>query len=201
MVGALEITVHMLRTIETQRLLLRPFADGDVDNLHRIQANPDAMRYTFCATSRDESDQRLRAYAKLEEEIGFAPWTVLLRETSHIIGWGGLNVDPFDPGWGVEIAYFFDPEYWGKGYATELVLMSICYGFDHIGLPEIQAFAHPENMASIRVLEKCGFEYVCFEPRLGRNHYTIQREDWRSAAQPAHAADRAFGPHCIGGSF
>jgi ribosomal-protein-alanine N-acetyltransferase len=170
----------MAKTIETSRLVLRPFEDEDVDALYRIQSDPDAMRYTFCSSSRDESEQRLRAYAALDEQLGYAPWTVVLRAEPRIIGWGGLSVDPFDPGWGVEVAYFFDPTYWGQGYATELVRASIEHGFAQLGLPEIGAFAHPHNAASIHVLEKCGFSYVCFEPRLTRNRYAIRREDWRS---------------------
>ena len=168
----------MIETIETSRLLLRSFMDEDVDFLHRIQSDPNAMRYTYCTASRDESEQRLLAYAALEEQLGYAPWTVILRSESCIIGWGGLNIDPFDHGWGVEIAYFFDPNYWGKGYATELVWASIGYGFDHFEFSEIKAFAHPKNKASIRVLEKCGFKYLRFETRLNRNHYTILHRDW-----------------------
>lgn len=174
-----EIVGYMTKTIETSRLVLRLFDDGDVDALYRIQGNPDSMRYTFCPTSRAEAEQRLRAYAALDEQLGFAPWTVVLRAAARIIGWGGLNIDPFDPGWGVEVAYFFDPTCWGQGYATELVRASIEHGFAQPGLPEIGAFAHPQKAASIRVLEKCGFVYGSYEPQLTRNRYVIRREDWR----------------------
>lgn len=168
----------MPTTIETPRLVLRPFDDTDIDDLFRIQGNPDAMRYTFCPTSRSEAEQRLRAYAALEKELGFVPWTVVLRAEARIIGWGGLTIDPFDPGWGVEIVYFFDPTYWGQGYATELVQASLEHGFAGHGLPEIGAFAHPHNAASIHILEKCGFRYGSYEPLLTRNRYAIRHEEW-----------------------
>jgi RimJ/RimL family protein N-acetyltransferase len=48
-------------------------------------------------------------------------------------------------------------------------------GFDKLELPEIAAFAKPKNKASIRVLEKNGFEFVRYETRLERNHYFVQR--------------------------
>jgi RimJ/RimL family protein N-acetyltransferase len=175
----------MTSTIETTRLTLRPFQDTDIDPLYEIQRDPEAMRYTFCTPSREESERRLRAYADLVEELGYAPWTVILKSESHIIGWGGLNVDPFDPGWGVEVAYFFHPAYWGRGFATELVQESLRQGFTQHALETIGAFAHRDNVGSIRVLEKCGFRFTGFEPQLNRNRYRIDRKEWRVAANSA----------------
>jgi ribosomal-protein-alanine N-acetyltransferase len=171
----------MPNTIETARLTLRPFQETDVDPLYEIQHDPQAMRYTFCAPSRAEAERRLRAYADLLEELGYAPWTVVLQSRARVIGWGGLNVDPFDPGWGVEVAYFFHPSYWGRGFATELVQASLEQGFTQHDLTAIGAFAHRDNVGSIRVLEKCGFRFFGFEPRLNRNRYRIDREEWREA--------------------
>jgi len=166
--------------IETPRLTLRPYQDEDAAALHDIQNDPNAMRYTVFHRLLCESAKRFRTYAALLETLGFAPWTVILRFEDRIIGWGGLNIDPFDAGWGVEVAYFIDSEHWGKGYATELVRASVAHGFEMLKLPEIRAFAHPRNKASIRVLEKCGFSYVRYEPRLSRNRYSIQRVETHS---------------------
>ena len=174
----------MIDSIETARLTLRHFQDQDVDALYKIQRDADAMRYTYCAPSRAEAEQRLRAYADLWGELGYAPWTAILRAESRIIGWGGLNIDPFDPGWGVEVAYFFHPSYWGRGFATELVRASLEHGFLQHGLETIRAFAHRENIGSIRVLEKCGFRFAGFEPQLDRNRYRIDRNDWLDAGNP-----------------
>jgi [ribosomal protein S5]-alanine N-acetyltransferase len=175
----------MPNTIETARLTLRSFQDTDVDPLYEIQRDPEAMRYTFRAPSRAEAERRLRAYADLLEELGYAPWTVVLRSESRVVGWGGLNVDPFDPGWGVEVAYFFHPSYWRQGFATELVRVSLRQGFTRHGLETIGAFAHRDNVASIRVLEKCGFRFAGFEPELNRNRYRIDRDEWVEATGSA----------------
>jgi ribosomal-protein-alanine N-acetyltransferase len=175
MIGQKETRIKTMSPIETEQLLLRPFRDEDVAPLYRIQSDPIAMRYTICSSSQEETEKRLRAYADSEKELGFASWTILQRSDERIIGWGGLNVDPYDPGWGVEVAYFFDPAYWGKGYASELVKISLQQGFNQHGLKEIHAFAHPENGASIRVLEKNGFVFLRFEPTLQRNHYLITK--------------------------
>lgn len=167
--------------VETQRLTLRAFRTEDIDPIYAIQRDQEAMRYTYTAPSRADCAHRLRTYAALESTLGFAPWTVVLRAEDCVIGWGGLSIDPFDPGWGVEVSYAFHPAYWGQGYATELVRASIQHGFDTLALPTIGAFVQPENGASARVLEKCGFARVGYEAQLARERYEIQRSAWLGA--------------------
>jgi RimJ/RimL family protein N-acetyltransferase len=161
--------------VETERLLLRPFALADVVPLYAIQGDREAMRFTRWAESRDSCRDWLAGHEAQRLELGFAPWTVVTRAESCVVGWGGLNVDPADPGWGVEVSYFFAPTVWGRGFATELVRASLGVAFGALGLSEVGAFARPENAASIRVLEKAGFAFLRFEPRLERNHYAIAK--------------------------
>lgn len=162
---------------ESDRLLYRPLENKDIDPLFQIQSDPIAMKYTICTKTREETEKRLKAYEKGKEELGFAPWTIIIKSENKVIGWGGLNIDPFDPGWGVEVIYFFHPQYWGRGFGSELVKLSIEKGFSIHKLKEINAFAHPENKASIRVLEKSGFNFLRFESKLNRNHYLITRKN------------------------
>lgn len=167
----------MRDVIETERLVLRGFSEDDIEPLHRIQSDPIAMKYTVCIPSIEGTEKRFKAYAALEKQTGFSPWTILLRNDPKIIGWGELGVDPFDPGWGVEVVYFFHPGQWGKGFGTELVGEALKQGFGKFDLTEINAFAHPQNAASIRVLEKNGFQFMAFRPTLNRNHYRLYRKD------------------------
>jgi [ribosomal protein S5]-alanine N-acetyltransferase len=161
--------------LETQRLTLRRFQERDVDELFAIMSDGVAMQHTYIAKSREECANRLRTYAASESTLGYAPWTVILRAEAKIIGWGGLNIDPFDPDWGSEVSYCFDPAYWGKGYATELVQAALQVGFDSFSLPLIAAFASPQNPGSIRVLEKCGFTFVRYLVQMQRNYYELDQ--------------------------
>lgn len=129
------------------------------------------MQYTYVAPSFDHCLARLRAYEMGRSTLGFAPWVARVTEESEPIGWGGLSVDPEEPDWGLEVSYAFCPAVWGNGYATELVQFSLAHGFSRLSAREIHAFAKPENTGSIRVLEKCGFNYLKCEPRLERGHY------------------------------
>ena len=167
----------------TPNLTLRAFCDEDIDPLYEIMRDAEAMQYTYTAPSRAHCVERLRAYAGLEGTLGYAPWTVRLAADGRVIGWGGLNIDPFDPGWGVEVAYCLHRDFWGRGYATEVVRASLAKAFEQLAIPTVVAFAHQENLGSIRVLEKCGFRWLRYEPQLDRNHYQIHRSDWLAAHQ------------------
>jgi [ribosomal protein S5]-alanine N-acetyltransferase len=171
--------------IETPRLTLRAFREEDVDPLFAIQWDHEAIRYTYTAPTRQDCAHWLRTFAGLQSTLGFAPWTVVLRTEARVIGWGGLSIDPFDPGWGIEVSYFFDPAYWGRGYATELVRATLQHGFGTLLLAVIEAFVRPANVASVRVLEKCGFTLLGYEPRLERNRYEVQRSAWLSVVAQA----------------
>jgi ribosomal-protein-alanine N-acetyltransferase len=160
-------------TRHTPRLLLRAPEPTEVDPLFAIQGNREAMRYTFCAPDREATAAHIASYAARFDEDGYAPWTVVLEPEQRIVGWGGLNKDPSAPEWGVEVAYYLDPAYWGRGLATELVRESLALAFEDLGLEDVGAFAKPENVASVRVLAKCGFERVRFVPELERNEYRI----------------------------
>ncbi len=140
------------------------------------------MRFTFWAESRGACESWLRQYENLREVNGFAPWTLLHRADGRVIGWGGLNTDPNAPEWGVEVSYFIHRSYEGRGFASEVVRASLRHGFAALALGEIGAFAKPENHASIRVLEKCGFKFLRYEPALERNHNEVRLEDWSEAA-------------------
>jgi ribosomal-protein-alanine N-acetyltransferase len=166
--------------VRTANLILRDFEQGDLEPLYAIQSDAEAMRYTWIAPSREASAQRLQAYAAQKALLGYAAWTVVLAADNRVIGWGGLNIDPFDPGWGPEVAYFFHPAHWGKGYATELVRAALEDGFAAHSLEEIKAFAHPENLASIRVLTKCDFRQTDFVAHMNRNLYRITSGEYGS---------------------
>lgn len=54
----------------------------------------------------------------------------------------------------------FVREAWDNGYATEAAIATLKYGFVHLVIPEITAIAHIENIASLRVIEKIGFQFI-----------------------------------------
>lgn len=175
--------------VETFRLILRRPTLADVPRLFEFLGDAEAMRYTHADASQRACRRRVAVHEWRRRRDGYAPWTVVTKADARIIGWGGLYDDPFEPGWGVEVGYYFDPAAWGRGYATELVAACTSLADDVLRLPEVHAFARPENAGSRRVLEKAGFEVVRFVPEMERLLYRRGRHGERPLRGNFHAPE------------
>ncbi|TQV77816.1 GNAT family N-acetyltransferase [Denitrobaculum tricleocarpae] len=157
--------------LQTAHLSLRRPRLSHVPALFRFLGNPDAMRHTHVDLTLRDCRRRIAVHERFRRRDGCAPWTVAEKASGGIIGWGGLYHDPFDRRWGVEVGYAFHPDVWGRGYATELVTASLKLADEVLALPEVWAFAQPDNAGSRRVLEKTGFAEIRFVPEMGRILY------------------------------
>lgn len=111
--------------ILTERLSLRPTKSSDVPALFSFLGDAQAMRHTAHFTTLRACRRHVAGHEWQRRRLGCAPWTVRSRGDGAIIGWGGLFEHPFDPGWGVELDYWFAPAAWGQGNATELTAACI----------------------------------------------------------------------------
>jgi len=143
----------------------------DVPSLFEFLGDADAMQYTHTDTSLRACRRRVAVHEWRRRRDLCAPWTIVTKADARIIGWGGLYHDPFDPRWGMEVGYFFRPTAWRRGYATELVGACTSLADNVLRLPEVIAFARPENAASCRVLKKAGFEVERYIPDMQRLLY------------------------------
>ena len=160
-----------MKALETDRLLLRPMRPSDTEAFFAFGGDPDATRYTHRHTSLRECRRRLAAFEWQRRKLGYAPWAVVAKPDGRLVGWGGVYVDPFDAQWGPELGYSFHPDAWGRGLATELSSACLEWADGVLGLPAVSAFAHPENSASRRVLDKVGFVLVRAVPEMDRILY------------------------------
>jgi len=165
----------MVEVTKTRRLLLSSPRLSEVPELYRFLGNERAMQHTRCDNSFADCRRCIAVHEWRRRKDGFAPWTVRELGTQRVVGWGGLYEDPFDPGWGIELGYYFDPTVWGKGYATELCLAALHVADHQLAKDSVSAFAHPENAASNALLEKMGFELQRFLPEMHRNLYRRRR--------------------------
>lgn len=166
-------------SIETDRLLLRPFRRDDLDGLHALFSDPDVMRYvgTGLPIGRDESDRALKSIIEHWDRHGFGRWAVLDKTSRQFIGFGGLR-SLFDT---PEVVYHFSKPNWGKGLATELARASLRFGFEDRRFHRIVAVAKPENNASINVMEKLGmhFEMYATYYNIDVIQYQIKRDEFK----------------------
>ena len=172
-----------MREIETARLILRPVLRDDLDALARIYARPEVGRYTSRTglITRKQSQDIVERSARLWEHYGYGPWTAIERATRAIIGRVGLNLLADWPGpdkW--EVGWELDPAFWGRGLATEGERVGVHLGFEAAGLHRIISATLAQNLASRRVMEKCGLKYQGTLRYHGTElvWYAINRWEW-----------------------
>lgn len=149
--------------IETERLIMRPFLDEDVDRLFLLDSNPEVMKYIGVKplTHKEQSADVIKMIRKQYLDNGIGRLAVIEKESNLLIGWSFLKyiTEEINGSNNVyDLGYRFLPEYWGKGYATESAKASIEYGFNEMNLDKICAYAHSENAASNHTLRKLGFQ-------------------------------------------
>jgi RimJ/RimL family protein N-acetyltransferase len=143
--------------LETPRLILRPFKESDVEAAHVWFSDPEIFRfYTYGPyRSLEETANRICEYRLQFEKHGFGKCIVVDKATGIPIGDAGLMLDEDHAE--VHVGYKIARSHWGRGLATEAAREWVKHGFDNLGLARIAAFIHPQNAASIRVVEKLQF--------------------------------------------
>lgn len=133
----------------------------------------DAKHMTYSTSFQDE--QACKAYLQMLasqwHSLGFGCWVILEKNSNATIGWGGIMIDENDPGWGPELIYYISPDWCGRGYASQLASTALQFAFYELGLSKVAAFAHPNNVASQKVLAKAGFEFYEYLEDMTRNYY------------------------------
>lgn len=147
----------MTAVLETERLRLRRFREDDLDALARWQTDPRFMEHMGRASmSRAESAAALRRYDTHWQEHGFGLLALEDRGTGALVGRSGVQyhrewADDPEVGWGV------DPDWWGRGLATEAGAACVRWAFDELGRERLVSICTRGNLASRRVMEKLGF--------------------------------------------
>ena len=167
------------RILETERLLLREFDEGDVEPFYALGSDPAITRYTgdpgSGLASVTHALEILRAHPLGDyHKYGFGRWACVHKVSGDVIGFAGLKY--LDDLREVDIGYRLLPAYWGLGLATEASRAALDYGFTRLGLSRVIGLVDLDNRASVRVLEKLGLAFegmVEFRgERLGK--YVIQ---------------------------
>jgi ribosomal-protein-alanine N-acetyltransferase len=147
----------MADLIATKRLSMRPFRLEDAVVAYTWFGGPIVMKYTPTGPdgSVEKTRERLAGYETHQLRHGFSKWLMVERASGQPIGDSGLIVLE-GQGW-IDLGFRFGRPYWGRGFATEAGAAWLSAAFDDYRLDELGAFVHPENTASLRVLEKLGF--------------------------------------------
>ena len=150
----------MRTTVETTRTVLRPFTLDDAVESFAWFSDPEVMRYIPHGHDEtvEQTTARIERYLEHELRYGFSKWVIADRETGRLIGDSGFYHLP--DGKGIELGYRLARRHWGLGLASEVARGWIEVASEFFDDPMIYAFAHPENKASLKVIEKVGFQYL-----------------------------------------
>ena len=152
----------MIPTLETDRLILRPHRREDFDSCAALWANQDVVRYIGGKPfTREEVWARLLRYAGHWQWLGFGFWALEEKATGTFAGELGFaefmrDLEPSIEGT-PEVGWVLAPHAHGKGYATEAVRTVLAWGDVRFSGGRTVCLIDPENAASIRVAQKCGY--------------------------------------------
>jgi ribosomal-protein-alanine N-acetyltransferase len=143
--------------IETERLILRELTDGDIPFLFEHFSKDEINEYS----SEENLASMVEAKDLFEKYIvprpGLFRLGLVLRETEELIGTIGF--------YGIDhtsrraiVGADLMRSHWGKGFMTEALRALISYGFKEMKLNRIEATADPQNLRSLRLMERCGFK-------------------------------------------
>lgn len=159
--------VWMTPQIKTDRLVLRPWEETDVDFVYDLYSRWVVQRFIgtepAVMASRSEAVERVNRFMALEHPV-HGIWAVTRKEDGLPVGTLLLKPipasgeEPLEPSCDVEIGWHFHPDHWGSGFASEAATAVLEHAFDS-GLDQVVAVTNPANEASQSVCRRIGMEH------------------------------------------
>jgi [ribosomal protein S5]-alanine N-acetyltransferase len=165
--------------LQTERLLLRDVQPEDWRDMHGYASDPEVVKYMTWGPNTEEQSRAHAAARSLAPVPGpRVSWELVLehKSTRRVIGGCGIRIRS-TVNRDADIGYVLHRDYWGQGLVTEAAIAIIEVGFSTLRMHRIWATTDPQNLRSIRVLERLGMR---FEGRLREHLWCKQR--WRDSA-------------------
>lgn len=145
--------------LTTERLVLREVVDRDAEAVFEMESDPVAMRYWSRPPMLDISEAR----ASVERALLFFParvglrWSICRPADDWMLG--HLSLFNFsEQSDRADIGYGLARRHWGQGFMHEALTAVVDFAFGPLGLRRLEADIDPRNLASVRALERLGFE-------------------------------------------
>ena len=146
--------------ITTDRLLLRPFSEADIDRVTELLQSPEIAQTTlyipFPYTRQDAVTWigTHRSAAELGRDL---TWAICRKDDGLLMGAFGISIDAYHQRG--TIGYWLGVPWWGQGFTSEAAQAVVEFVFRDLGLHRIDATHLPDNIGSARVMEKAGLVY------------------------------------------
>jgi [ribosomal protein S5]-alanine N-acetyltransferase len=145
---------------ETPRLILGQFTEDDASLILQLNSDPEVVKYVHepVLTSEEQAEKILLDIILPQYKYNLGRWAIYTKTGNKFIGWCGLKYRPELNE--IDLGYRLKNNAWGKGYATEAAQATLDHGFNSLDLNVITGRSHIENIASLKVLEKIGMQFI-----------------------------------------
>jgi len=161
--------------IETNRCKLLIMQESDYNDLKKLYKNHEVRKYLGGATD-DELILRNKFAEVLESSSNAYYWVIKSINNNEFVGL--VTLDKYHDEKNIEVSYQLLPEWWGSGYATEVLNAVIDYSFAELGLIKLVAETQTANISSCKLLERVGMKLESHLDRFNAKQslYSIERE-------------------------
>ncbi|WP_368505023.1 GNAT family N-acetyltransferase [Alkalihalophilus sp. As8PL] len=150
----------MITDLYSERLHLRKMSTDDAPSLFNIWSDAEVTEFMNIDpfSNEDQAKEMITSLDQLSREEKAIRYSIIELISNRIIGSCGFNsIDAENAK--AEIGYDLSRTYWGKGYATEAVTTLLQHAFHSLKLNRVEAKVEPENVASIKLLQKLNFTF------------------------------------------
>ncbi len=151
----------MFPTLRTERLQLRRPRPADAEALWERRNVPEVAHLQSWTVPYDraDADTLVAGAAAMDGPADGEWWMLTVTDPDDTTIYGDLALHLTWGGRTAEVGYTFGRQHWGNGYATEALHALLAHLFDEMGITRATGQLHPDNLASARVLERCGFVF------------------------------------------
>lgn len=161
-------------TIQTKRLLLRPFRYSDLDSIHQYASNPEITKYMLFGPNiyEETSDFVHLIIDTWYKEVPMRHYEMVVEKDGEILGAVSIHLsEDLKEG---EMGWISHKEYWGCGYITEAAKALMEFAIIELKVKKIIAHCDSRNIGSIRVMEKIGLEKVSLTKNVRKDRKTLE---------------------------
>ncbi|MNI20854.1 Ribosomal-protein-serine acetyltransferase [compost metagenome] len=150
----------LITELHTERLHLRKMKVSDSSSLFEIWSDPDVTKFmnVSCFTNENQAKEMINLLDDLSRDSKAIRFSIIKKESNEIIGSCGYNSLDFENE-KAEIGYDIAKSFWGRGYASEAICSLLDHAFSSLKLNRIEAKVDPENVNSIKLLQKLNFTF------------------------------------------
>ena len=146
--------------LQTPRLILRQITIYDAPLILELNSDPEIVKYVHEPTLKtvEQAEEIIANIILPQYKNNLGRWAIITKDNNDFIGGCGLKYRPeIDE---IDLGYRLMQKAWGKGFATEAAAKTLEYSFRTLNIKLITGRAHIENLASIKVLEKIGMNFI-----------------------------------------